>query len=221
MFGLEKDSRAGSKMKLTTAFLSRLPSLWEGCLGVLSVEMLIYFSFCHWIPSMAFPLLPEQWGKWEEIRTNSLRDRERRGNLKQFMGRSKNETAASHCAQEQWYIKTKKTPKTPFVDAGCGHMFQKLQQSEPWACYIPLVLKVEPGQHTDMSPYKGHWGASGNGVRDGTGSHCLWFFVELIAHIIGAVLVGSRVEQFCSGEIPVCVIPYCQLMYLNESFLLS
>lgn len=60
MFGLEKDSRAGSKMKLTTAFLSRLLSLWEGCLGVLSVEMLMYFSFCHWIPSVAFPLLPEQ-----------------------------------------------------------------------------------------------------------------------------------------------------------------
>lgn len=55
-------------------------------------------------------------------------------------------------------------------------MFQKLQQSEPWACYIPLVLKVEPGQHTDMSPCKGHWGASGNGVRDGSPDPAVGFW---------------------------------------------
>lgn len=60
MSGLQKGSRAGCKMKLMVAFLSRLSSLWEGCLGMLPVEMLIHFSICPWIPSMAFPLLPEQ-----------------------------------------------------------------------------------------------------------------------------------------------------------------
>ena len=33
---------------------------WEAWLGVLAVEMLTYLSICHWIPSVPFPLLPEQ-----------------------------------------------------------------------------------------------------------------------------------------------------------------
>lgn len=159
MFGLQKDSRVGSRKKLMAAFLSRLPSVWESCLGVVLWKC--------WYTSASVP----GFQVWHFLCSQNNEESERKYERTLCVTGKEEETWNNSWAGVKMKLlhptvfrgndklKQTKPPKPPCMDAHCYHMFQKLQWSEPSVCCISLVLKVKPSQHVDMNPCKGHWDA--------------------------------------------------------------